>query len=404
MLFVRVLAIAAASAACYSPTISEGVPCNEQRQCPDRQLCDADGICRSSALADARLDDAVDAPIDLATWDGCVPGEASCDWTARSRVYIDGRESTVDLVDVTIPLILDVSRFDFSRAQANGSDLRISDGATPLELEIETWSTTSAVIWVRIPRVEPQLVGATVVLYYGNPLADAPPATTAWATDYVGVWHLATSAYADATSNDNDGVASGSVLLTPGTLGTAARFSGTSFIDVGTDSVLALTTTGTLSAWVRFSNTTQFASPIGKTQFGDPANYSYAFQRNGDGAGQLGLVVSNGSLESEANSATPTVLDQWAHFTGRWGAAGLQMFIDGVPSGASSPAVTAQVANAHRVRIGCSFAPTCTSGGGVDGTIDEVRISRVARSNDWIRFDVAAMRDRVATFQPVELR
>lgn len=116
------------------------------------------------------------------------------------------------------------------------------------------------------------------------------------------------------------------------------------------------------------------------------------------------IVVSNGTIAREANAAAATQNNVWVHYTGRWNAQGLRMFVDGAPSGSTTSAITAQTSAAHRVRIGCSFAPNCTSGGGVSGIVDEVRISQLARSGDWIRFDVAAMKDQVATFGPIEVR
>ena len=65
------------------------------------------------------------------------------------------------------------SAFDFSRALADGSDVRITaeDGVTPLPFWIETWDSTAqrASIWVKVPTLP--LAGTSVYLYYGNSLA-----------------------------------------------------------------------------------------------------------------------------------------------------------------------------------------------------------------------------------------
>jgi len=49
---------------------------------------------------------------------------------------------------------------------------------------------------------------------------------------------------------------------------------------------------------------------------------------------------------------------------------------------------------------GCGYSPDCSSAG-VNGVIDEARISRIARSIEWISIQVLGMRE-LATFLPSE--
>ena len=89
--------------------------------------------------------------------------------------------------DYQVQITLDAS-FDFSKANANASDVRIteSDGVTPVPFWIETWDSTGrqASIWIKAPIIP--LAGATVYLYYGNPEPIEDPAPVE--TPPVGPW------------------------------------------------------------------------------------------------------------------------------------------------------------------------------------------------------------------------
>jgi len=67
------------------------------------------------------------------------------------------------------------SGFDFTKAQSNAADLRVtaSDGVTQIPFWIESWDASrgSASIWVQVPSIPP--TGTEIYLYYGNPTAPA---------------------------------------------------------------------------------------------------------------------------------------------------------------------------------------------------------------------------------------
>ena len=337
-----------------------------------------DAVVSTDAMADAQ-------PIEF---DGCVAGEADCAWSHRAPVVIDAQNSET-LVDVPVPVVLSAANFDFSAASSTGADLRFTTGSAtePLTYEVDEWRVDRAIVWVRLPILEP--TGSTIFLYYGNAAASAPEFSTAvFDDDFVGIWHLADAGEAeqlDASSYNNHGQPVGAVTSDVGVLESAARFDGTSFINAGNASIFELTSTGTLSAWVRFDSLTTFASPVAKTEFGDNPNYSYGFRRDGESSGSMAATVSDGVDDAEAlTEISPPALDRWYHYTARWDGSELVMFIDGERSGAAVTQRTSQTNSAHNVTIGCAFSPGCTSDAGVDGVVDEVRISRIARSNDWI--------------------
>jgi N-acetylneuraminic acid mutarotase len=92
------------------------------------------------------------------------------DWEYRREVTVDNPGGTA-LTDYQVLVTLDGS-FDFSKANADGSDIRLtaSDGITLIPFWIEEWiDGTQATIWMNVPSIPTS--GTTVYLYYGNDLA-----------------------------------------------------------------------------------------------------------------------------------------------------------------------------------------------------------------------------------------
>jgi len=86
-----------------------------------------------------------------------------------------------------VMISLDASNFDFSNAEPDGSDIRVtdSDGLTPIPYWIEEWDAVGeqAVIWVKVPSIP--LEGMVIYLYYNNASSPGPeliyaPPTGPW--------------------------------------------------------------------------------------------------------------------------------------------------------------------------------------------------------------------------------
>ncbi len=93
------------------------------------------------------------------------------EWSYRRPVDISS-SSGETLTDCQARVPLD-SSFDFSKAEAGGSDIRFtsSDGSTRIPYWIEEWDAAggTACLWVRLPELPTE--GTTVYMYYGNPAA-----------------------------------------------------------------------------------------------------------------------------------------------------------------------------------------------------------------------------------------
>src|SRR5438067_1197238 len=92
-------------------------------------------------------------------------------WQYRNQVII-GNSNAQSLSQFEVNVQLNAS-FDFSKAQPDGADIRITgnDGVTAVPFWVESWqpSTGTASIWARLPNIP--TTGTTAYLYYGNPSA-----------------------------------------------------------------------------------------------------------------------------------------------------------------------------------------------------------------------------------------
>ena len=102
------------------------------------------------------------------------------DWQLRKKITIDASASGANITDpigaATALIRLHVGNFRFDSAKDDGSDLRFvsSDDKTPLKHHIETYDPLlgEALVWVAIPNLQPG-AKTDVWLYYGNKKAVA---------------------------------------------------------------------------------------------------------------------------------------------------------------------------------------------------------------------------------------
>ncbi len=106
-------------------------------------------------------------------------------WSYRSSVSVPNPGS-VTLTDFQVQVQLNSGNFDFSRILSDGSDIRITanDGTTLIPFWIESLSSASASIWVKVPSLP--VAGTTIYLYYGNSAPTIPPPGPAVETPPVG--------------------------------------------------------------------------------------------------------------------------------------------------------------------------------------------------------------------------
>lgn len=332
---------------------------------------------------------------------GGTPPVASCDstvwyatpgWNYRKVIMLNA--SKIPSTQINFPVLI---KFDgdtdlSARAQADGDDIFFtsSDGVTKLSHEIESYSGGNLVAWVKVPILS-SAANTKLYMYYGNGSAGSQENTASvWGTDFRGVWHLGNGMSLDAgdsTSYANNGSISNTGAA-GGKIGGAASFNGTnSYINTGSGGSLDNLSNLTYSAWV-------YATGWGEGNYGrvltkgDTVSYKSLFLADGAPTNSIkSMIRSSGTVYYSDGGVGSMSLNGWKHLTMVYNNTAfprvMRLYIDGNEAVGTQYALAGTLDNdsAANLYIGNQHDLTRT----FSGYIDEVRVSGVARSADWIK-------------------
>jgi hypothetical protein len=272
-------------------------------------------------------------------------------------------------------------------------------GTSPctLDHEIEKYVDTSGemVAWVRIPSVNTNAASSDTVvyIYYGN--SDITSSTQnvsgVWDSNYVGVWHLDETSgdHADSTLSNNTGTPYGGVNQN----GTG-QIDGADAFDA-TDDYLETTTTNfstqktTIDFWIKpnwnGNDGQDHRLYINEQTLYDwDTNAIYIQKMSGD---TLEFIVADDSASGYSmiwTNVAGWIAGEWHHLAFSWDAAlTLKMYIDGSEV---SPSSYSYGSPGLPTALGANFTlgGYPSFGGELDGTLDEVRVSKIDRSACWL--------------------
>ena len=262
--------------------------------------------------------------------------------------------------------VTNASGFDIVFVGSNGAILSH-------EIESYTASNGTFVSWVKIP----SLVDATdtqITMYYANSNVTTSQENPGgvWDINYAGVWHLdeimtdevATGTNTDSTSNANNGTQNGNDDIA-GQIGTGQNFDGTNdFISLGNKATLNYSSftietwaKTSVSAW-RWLVTKAGGSWLGTSNTGN-LNWTRAAGTN---------YTSSQSISNNA----------WHHGVATFNSGSLILYVDKVSVGSwTGVTLAVTAANTFIGQRGDNLEY-------FNGSMDEVRISNIARSPQWI--------------------
>ena len=136
--------------------------------------------------------------------------EMNNDWESYSHKFSISfpgapAESLTDF-PVLIRLSSEITNFDYAHFdKENGGDLRFADeNGRMLDHEIDTWDESGeSTVWVKVPTLNSS---TKITAYYGWSFAPAINSKRVWSNGYVGVWHLGESARPLRNSTETTGV------------------------------------------------------------------------------------------------------------------------------------------------------------------------------------------------------
>lgn len=260
----------------------------------------------------------------------------------------------------------------------------------PHELEHYDGASGELIVWVRVPAVRTAAAGADTVLAidYGleGPAPGSPEPAAVWDAHYQAVWHLqdvsSDGGYTirDSTSHRRHAEARGGIPATAQARGVIAGSLGFDGVDDRADSVdFGSDQDGlTLEAWI-FKTGPKDARVLSKsdTVFTGPS-YTWSLGVAND-LPRVRLTTATQTVSLDGTRIRPST---WIHLATTYDGATLRIFQDGELT-AEQPLTGRIPRSAHPVVIANNDVGL--SDRHWDGRLDEVRVSSIARSPDWLR-------------------
>ncbi len=331
-------------------------------------------------------------------------------WANRIKITFDHSAVATNMSNFPIGIHLDtsISGFSWADIQDDGDDVRFvdSDDATALPYEIELWDDgNDAWLWVQVPQIDGGSNTDFIYMYYGNTgSSSGEDADAVWDSNYVGVYHFseASSTIYDSTSYANNSTAIASVTYAQtGGFGHSVLTGVGSYIDLSDSTDFEFNAADAFSVEAYVYVLAAGSEPIftkmndsnqNEYWFGIESDNSFGTLVDNDGSGwatgtatrQSGLVVDS-TWEGVATTVSNTNIYEWQD-----GAAASPNPSYAYSSGIFAGTSKAVIAN-HQ---GHSTPFT--------GKIDELRVSKIQRSADWVKASHLSVTEATQSYAAVE--
>lgn len=315
----------------------------------------------------------------------------SPDWTQRKTLVVNtggtGANTQQAIGEVPVLVRLHGGNFpQFLNVRDGAADFRFiaGDDTTPLKYHVEQFDPVSqiALVWVKLPVLDPQSAKQKFFLYFGNQSAvqGGDPGAT-YDVDTVAVFHFGDTAGAprDSTAYATP-VSGGEVISNPASIiGRGALLAGTAPLVIADAPQLRLDPEKgqTFELWLKLDQLPEAPATL--------------FHRADDSA-RFAVSLNGGTLvarydDVEVTAFEPLVAGAWQHVAVVLGGGELQLYLNGSKVGGAAATLTAMGGPVH---VGGDPA----GGGLLTAAIDEIRLDAVARSADRIAFDAAVQGER----------
>ena len=319
---------------------------------------------------------------------------------------------------VNFPLLVRLREQDhkelFRSASTDGHDIRFSksDGNTPLYNEMERWDLSAqdsvAEFWVLMDTIAPN-EDRRFLIHFGNSDSSTDRSNAAQVFDtangFAGVWHFAPSdTFGDATGNGYDGTNQGSTAFTDGSpIGHGRDFDGDNdYIDVAGFPDDGIVDRLTISTWVALDNQSDWKEIVCKAS-SDFNSGGFGLRRNNNDNFYFSVdIEADGKHEINDNDGFDDNGSTWYYVTGVLDGSYQRLYVDGAQKAYRAETRTLEVTT-HDLNFGRNDGGADSY---IDGRLDEVRISKVGRSPDWISLCYASQQPNasVLTFGAVAPR
>ncbi|MEI7957079.1 MAG: DUF2341 domain-containing protein, partial [Verrucomicrobiota bacterium] len=303
-------------------------------------------------------------------------------WQHSGSIWIlttpEGANLPATATEENFPVLIRLNKegFDFSKAKANGDDIRFADAAgTPLAYQIEEWDAAAeaASIWVRIPVIKGN-AHQEIKMFWGK--ADAVSESMGKAVfnesnGYVCVMHMTDPAKDEVGALEpKDTGTTASV----GMIGKSRRFDSGKGINCGENITTFPTGSSPSSSEIWFKAEKPNTLPVGWGNEQVQGKVTMIFESPPHIT--MDCCFSGANVQSKTRLA----MSQWIHVVHTYKDGESKLYVNGVLDGENKGGNPLNVKSPERMYIGGWYANYQFV-----GDIDEVRVSKVTRSADWIR-------------------
>lgn len=318
-----------------------------------------------------------------------------------SRITFTGYTGSDTLVDfpalVKLPAMVD--GFAYSDAAADGADIYFTDAAgNRIPHEIDTWNASGdSLVWVRVPALADS--ATYVTLHWGGGTANVPALSgqdvATFNGDYMGVWHFSdftSSATPDSTTNALTMTARGTVAnltLQSSPVGTGMYNpgDGAGLYTPNDSKWLQYATTHqlTISGWFKTTRKTANQRIVSsKTNWQSLGGFEVTTR----GTAATELLAGGANNKQYTKTGIANYNSNWIHFTvifdGTQATPVSRMYVNGALVQTSTDANYDLKASTDPLTF-FSYGATLSGSNELYGYIDEMRLSKSVRSDDWIK-------------------
>jgi hypothetical protein len=301
-------------------------------------------------------------------------------WQHSGSMYLlttpEGANLPVSASEDGFPLLVRLHKdfFNFNQAKPQGEDVRFSTSTgTPLAYQVEQWDAANgtAGIWVRLPTIKGN-ARQEIRVHWGE--ADAASESSGAAVfnesnGYLSVWHMNGPVKDEVGTLDSKDVGT---TATAGMVGQARHFAGEQGIFCGEKIANYPSGAGSHSseAWFRAEKPNATILGWGNEGGGRGSKVRMQFRSPPH------VHVDSDFSDVKGESELP--MSEWTHVMHTYSNGEGKIYINGRLDGSATPMLN--IKSPARMWIGGWYHYY-----DFIGDIDEVRISKVARSTDWVR-------------------
>ncbi|HSD89790.1 MAG TPA: DUF2341 domain-containing protein [Kofleriaceae bacterium] len=304
-------------------------------------------------------------------------------------ILFDNRASKSDLVDFPVPIRIDPTRVVYQDIVDPRTDLRFHDPRTDADLpfEIERWVPDGeSIVWVKVPRITAGSSTDSIAMHYGAEAHGTEAPGDVW-TEFGLVVHGKAGTYQSA-AGPIVGTATG-VMATDGPIGSAMKFGGTGEHRIAFSNSRPLiggATQFTMELWLYadYENATAMGGEPRIIEQYNPLMGGRLFKWNGVepvAAFQVDINLTT------ATNYTPTLVPfrKWTQLTFTFDGQLLWIYRNGaladIGLDGTGPMLAAATEDLDLGDVSRAL----------EGMLDEVRLCRFYRTDDWVQAQYLAM-------------